>query len=83
MKILKICLILFFMIVPSLIALLMLIKVINLENLALGETTKWLASSLLAIPAWVISGLLIKFFDLDENYFYNKLLKKNDLKDND
>lgn len=83
MKVLKICLIAILVIVPIVIAILMFTKIINLDNLALGENTKWLASTLLAIPAWVASGLLVKFFNLDEQYFYKKLLKKYNLIDND
>lgn len=82
-KIVKICLILLFAIVPTLIAVLMITNVINLENLSLGETTKWVASSLLAIPSWIISGFLAKFFNLDEKYFYDKLLKKYNLNDDE
>lgn len=81
-KVGKICLILFLIFAPIVIAILMVTNVINLDNLALGDNTKWVVSPLLAISSWAASVLLGKFFKIDEQYFYKKLLKKYGLKDN-
>ena len=54
----------------------MITKVINIDHLTISENTRWLVPSLLALPAWIVSISLGKFFNRDEQYFYRKLLKK-------
>lgn len=75
-KIIKLCIIGFLLVVPTLIAILMITKVINIDHLTISENTRWLIPSLLALPAWIVSISLGKFFNRDEQYFYRKLLKK-------
>lgn len=68
-KIIKLCIIGFLLVVPTLIAILMITKVINIDHLTISENTRWLVPSLLALPAWIVSISLGNFLIVMNSIF--------------
>ena len=80
LKWIRIFLISAFIIVPIILIVLFFTHVINLDEILIGENTKWLISSLVSIPLWALAGIFGKLLDKDEQYYYEKLMAKHKLK---
>lgn len=69
-----------FCFVPLLIIILLLTKVIVVQDSDLNEATKWIISVCLGCVSAVVTPLIGKFFKIDEEQTYNKLNSKTDIK---
>lgn len=68
--------IIFGIIGPLLIIVLILGNIINLENLNIGDTAKWIMSPLIAIIGVAITAFGKELFQFDEQKIFDKLFRK-------
>ena len=61
---------------PLLIIVLILGNIINLENLNIGDTAKWIMSPLIAIIGVAITAFGKELFQFDEQKIFDKLFRK-------